>query len=204
MTHRRTLVGVTMISLALAAPVFAQTTTTTPAPADPTTTTPAPADTTAPATTPAPADSTAPATPPADATAPAAAPMAPMDCEAQFTALDTDANGFLSETEAPQAYAWGRVGDMTVDAKGYDHDAFVKLCSTNTYAHKTPEEGAPFEGANSFTEGQAQDRALAWGVAGVSALTKDDKGVWRGTGMVDGAAVSVAIDYKGNVVTAKN
>lgn len=187
MTRHRTLMGVTMITLALAAPVFAQTTTT-PAPADTTTT--------APAATTAPADATT------TAGVPATTATAPMDCDAQFKAMDTDANGYLSETEAAQVYASGRLADVKVDEKGYDHDAFVKICTDNTYARKTPEAGAPFEGANSFTEAQAQDRALAWGVTGVSALTKDDKGVWRGTGTVDGAAVSVAIDFKGNVVTS--
>jgi hypothetical protein len=32
-------------------------------------------------------------------------------------------------------------------------------------------------------------------------MTKDDKGVWRGTGMVGNAAANVAVDFKGNVVT---
>jgi hypothetical protein len=35
----------------------------------------------------------------------------------------------------------------------------------------------PNEGANSFTDGQAQDRVLAAGFAKVSALTKDEPGI---------------------------
>jgi putative membrane protein len=31
-------------------------------------------------------------------------------------------------------------------------------------------------------------------------MTKDDKGIWRGTAMKDGTSVKVAVDYKGNVV----
>ena len=34
----------------------------------------------------------------------------------------------------------------------------------------------------------------------VSALTKDDQGIWRGTATKDGKHVKVAVDYKGNVV----
>ncbi len=57
------------------------------------------------------------------------------------------------------------------------------------------------EGANSFTEGQAQDRALAAGFSDVSALQKDDKGIWRGSANKEGKSVKVAVDYKGNVVS---
>jgi hypothetical protein len=124
------------------------------------------------------------------------------ECEAQFKALDTDANGTLTEAEAPQAFAHARVANQTVADGGYSKDDYLKACAANDYGRPVPVEGAPLQGANSFTEGQAKDRATAWGVTGVSAMTKDDKGVWRGTGTVDGANVSVAVDYKGNVVTA--
>jgi putative membrane protein len=61
--------------------------------------------------------------------------------------------------------------------------------------------GAPLEGANSFTQAQAKDRIMAMGLSGASALTKDDKGIWRGTAQKDGKTVNVAVDFKGNVVT---
>lgn len=128
-------------------------------------------------------------------------PMTAVECEAQFTTLDVDANGFLSDTEAPQVYARARIDEMTVDATGYSREAFLAACTANTYARAMPEEGAPFEGANSFTEEQAKDRALAWGISGVTTMTKDDKGIWRGTAMDNGASVNVSVDYKGNVVT---
>jgi hypothetical protein len=125
----------------------------------------------------------------------------PVNCEAQFTALDTDANGALSEAEAPQVFARARVDSQTIADGGYAKADYLAACEANAYVRAEPEEGAPLEGANSFTEVQAQDRALAWGVSDISALTKDDKGVWRGTGTLDGATVDVAVDYKGNVVT---
>lgn len=129
--------------------------------------------------------------------------MAPVaDCEAQFTTLDVDANGYLTDAEAPREFARARVDAVQPEADGISKAAFLELCGSDHWVQKTAEAGAPFEGANSFTEEQARDRAIAWSVTEVSALTLDDKGVWRGTGKVDGADVSVAIDYKGNVVTA--
>ncbi len=124
-----------------------------------------------------------------------------VDCGAEFATLDVDGNGFLSETEAQRAYARSRVDGVTLTEQGISKEEYATLCAAPAWAEHTPEEGAPFEGANSFTEEQARDRAVAWNVSEVSALTKDDMGIWRGTGTADGKPVSVAVDYKGNVVT---
>lgn len=59
---------------------------------------------------------------------------------------------------------------------------------------------APLPGANSFTEGQAKSRLEANGYTAVSELKKDDKGVWRGKATHGGKAVSVSVDYRGNIV----
>jgi len=61
--------------------------------------------------------------------------------------------------------------------------------------------GAPIKGANSFTEAQAKDRALAAGLTSVSSLVKDGDGIWRGTAMKNGKTQKVAVDFKGNVVS---
>jgi hypothetical protein len=58
---------------------------------------------------------------------------------------------------------------------------------------------APAAGANSFTEGQARARIEKAGFTKVSGLTKDDKGVWRGTAMKGGKQVKVSLDFQGNV-----
>ena len=58
---------------------------------------------------------------------------------------------------------------------------------------------APVAGANSFTMAQAQKRIEDNGYVQVTALAKDDKSIWRGQAMKDGKAVSVALDYQGNV-----
>lgn len=126
----------------------------------------------------------------------------PIDCDAEFAALDTDGNGYLSEAEAQRAYARSRIDGVTLQEQGISKEEYMTLCGAPAWAENTPEEGAPFEGANSFTEEQARDRAISWNVAEVSAMTLDDQGIWRGTGMLDGANVAVAVDYKGNVVTS--
>lgn len=58
----------------------------------------------------------------------------------------------------------------------------------------------PSPGANSFTETQAKSRIEAGGYANVSALKKDEKGIWHGTAMKDGKAVQVSLDTEGKVL----
>lgn len=63
-----------------------------------------------------------------------------------------------------------------------------------------PNPGAPVAGANSFTENQAKSKIEAKGFTGVSALKKDDAGVWRGQAQQAGKAVTVSVDFQGNVI----
>jgi hypothetical protein len=58
---------------------------------------------------------------------------------------------------------------------------------------------APQPGANSFTEAQARSRIEAAGFSDVSALHKDDQGIWRGRAIRNGKQVGVAMDFRGNV-----
>jgi periplasmic protein CpxP/Spy len=58
---------------------------------------------------------------------------------------------------------------------------------------------APAKGSNSFTEGQAKDRIAQRGYSNVSALKKDNDGVWRGHAQHAGSDVQVWMDYKGNI-----
>ena len=60
---------------------------------------------------------------------------------------------------------------------------------------------APVAGANSFTMAQAQKRIEDQGYVEVTALAKDAQSVWRGQAMKDGKAVSVALDYQGNITS---
>ena len=73
----------------------------------------------------------------------------------------------------------------------------------NTPAVATPDTKnptAPVEGSNSFTEGQAKDRIEKAGYTDVKDLKLDDKGIWVASGMKNGKAVSIALDYQGNIV----
>lgn len=61
------------------------------------------------------------------------------------------------------------------------------------------DKNAPLPGANSFTEGQAKSRLEQNGYSNVSALKKDDNGVWKGSATHSGAKVNVSVDYRGNI-----
>ncbi|MEH0074773.1 hypothetical protein V6L76_07825 [Pannonibacter sp. Pt2] len=126
---------------------------------------------------------------------------AQVDCEAQFDAFDLDGDGSLSQSEAARDAARTMIDGIVIGEQGLTRDQFLEVCDSHTWSQSTPESGAPFEGSNSFTEEQARERAAASNVSNVSPLTLDDQGIWRGTGTVDGQPVSVAVDYRGNVVT---
>jgi hypothetical protein len=57
----------------------------------------------------------------------------------------------------------------------------------------------PVKGANSYTQSEAKSRIERQGFNRVSALRKDQAGVWRGTAVKDGKSVQVSVDYQGNV-----
>ncbi len=57
----------------------------------------------------------------------------------------------------------------------------------------------PARGHTSFTMGEARRRLTKAGYTTVADLKKDGNGVWRGTGMKDGASTGVWLDYKGNM-----
>ena len=72
--------------------------------------------------------------------------------------------------------------------------------AVNTAPGPSRTGAAPVSGANSFSENQARTRIEAAGFADVMNLTRDDKGVWRGTATRDGKQIAVSLDYQGNVV----
>ena len=125
------------------------------------------------------------------------------ECQDMWKRADTNNDGVLSDAEAQRYAAAMRVGDKSLPADGrLDQAAFMDACTSGVFAPRKADEGAPLKGANSFTEGQAKDRAVAHGLANVSEMKKDDDGIWRGTAIQDGKPVQIAVDYKGNVVTA--
>ncbi len=136
-------------------------------------------------------------------TAPSVAAMAMTDaeCARAWETADVNKDGQLIEAEGPRYHAALRVADKPATGGTLTQAEFMTHCKAGSFATATvATAGAPLEGANSFTEGQAQDRVLAQGMTNVSAMTKDDKGVWRGTAEQGGQQVKVGVDFKGNVV----
>lgn len=127
--------------------------------------------------------------------------MTDADCTAMWKQADTNADGTLNGTEGDRYAAWMRLADKPMAEGTMLNEAmFQENCKADLFATAALDEGAPLEGANSFTEGQAGDRIVAAGMIAPTSLTKDDKGIWRGTAMKDGKSVNVAVDFKGNVV----
>jgi hypothetical protein len=123
------------------------------------------------------------------------------DCEAMWKKVDANNDGTLTDTEALRYAAAMRVHEYKASADGkITHANFIDACKADVFVPKKIDAGAPLKGANSFTEGQAKDRAVAQGLANVSSLKKDDDGIWRGTAQQDGKNVQLAVDFKGNVV----
>ena len=146
----------------------------------------------------APAASNAPATAPAPA--PASGKFTQAQCDSMWATSDADNNGELSETEAARYFAMHRGASQPVEGGKLTRDAFNAACLAGLYAEAPVDPGAPYAGANSFTEGQARDRALAMGLTEIGELKKDNDGIWRGPAKRSNAAGQVAVDYKGNVV----
>ena len=123
------------------------------------------------------------------------------ECQAMWTKADVNNDGVLSDAELMRYAAAMRVRSAALPADGKITQAtFMDACRSDVYAPVKADAGAPLKGANSFTEGQAKDRAVAYGATEIAELKKDDNGVWRGPAKQDGKSGEVAVDYKGNVV----
>ncbi len=124
------------------------------------------------------------------------------ECQKTFEAADSNRDGVLTEAEGSRYFAAMRAANKQVAGDRLERAAFIEHCKADVFvaSQAQPSAGAPLEGANSFTQGQAKDRAEAAGFTEVSALQKDDKGIWRGTAKRGGSQVNIAIDFKGNVV----
>lgn len=124
------------------------------------------------------------------------------ECNDMFKKADVNGDGVLSDAEAGRYLAMMRVGNINEPTdKRITSASFMEQCRKDVFKAAVMDPNAPLKGANSFTEGQARDRALARGYTDVTGLKKGDDGIWRGSAMMDGKSVGVAIDYKGNVVS---
>ena len=128
--------------------------------------------------------------------------MSDAECKAEWTKADVNKDGALTAAEAERYFASMRVANKTMPSDSRMTDVmFMEHCKADLFKTAKAEPGAPFAGANSFTENQAKDRIVAAGFGDVGGLKKDDKGIWRGKAKQGDKAVDVAVDFKGNVVT---
>ena len=127
--------------------------------------------------------------------------MTDAECTAMWTRADANGDGVLSDAEAGRYMAMMRIANKAMSADGLITQAiFEENCKADIFKPAVADAGAPFEGANSFTEAQAKDRVVANGMAAPATMIKDNRGIWRGTATRDGKSIDVAVDYKGNVV----
>lgn len=125
------------------------------------------------------------------------------ECQDMWKKADANSDGSVSGGESIRYVSFMRVAGMTVATEGTITQAeFMNACKADAYKTRQADPGAPLKGSNSFTEAQAKDRIIAQGMDNVTGLTKDGDGIWRGTAQHSGKPVQVAVDYKGNVVTA--
>lgn len=123
------------------------------------------------------------------------------ECTAMWKKADVNNDGVLTDAESMRYAAAMRVREAKMPTDGkLTQASFMDACKADVYMMPKVDAGAPLKGSNSFTEGQAKDRVIAWGATGVNGLTKDADGIWRGTATMDAKPSQVAIDYKGNVV----
>ena len=93
---------------------------------------------------------------------PAYAAMTDEQCTAAWVAADTNKDGTLDVIESARYLAGLRVANKPLASDAVlTQPIFIASCKASYFDTASAEAGAPFEGANSFTEGQAQDRILA-------------------------------------------
>lgn len=125
-----------------------------------------------------------------------------------FESYANDGDNATLKEFAAQTLPTLKMHQKMVDGMASNHDgsasddADAVTPAVNTTDTVNP--SAPVPGANSFTEAQAKSRIEEAGFSNVSALTKDDQGIWRGQASKDGKNTGVALDFQGNVVAATN
>ena len=123
-------------------------------------------------------------------------------CAAEWAQADANKDGVVAGPEADRYIAYIRIRAQAEPTDGrITQDAFMQACRGDVFKARAPDPGAPLKGANSFTEAQAKDRAVAAGYTDIAPLRKDADGIWRGAARRGNEAVNVAIDFKGNVVS---
>lgn len=93
----------------------------------------------------------------------ALAAMTSADCEAKWKRADTNGDSMINETVSASYFAYCRIMGKAMADDKLDKAQFMTDCRAGIYGQAAVGAGTPFEGANSFTETQAKDRAIAHG-----------------------------------------
>lgn len=109
--------------------------------------------------------------------------------------MNNPATALTPPPGSPAGQAAPGTTGSTAPALGSPGNATPGATRPNTHG-----SAAPVSGANSFTEGQARSRLRDRGFTKVSGLKLDHQGIWRAKATKDGKPVTVALDYRGNVV----
>ena len=125
------------------------------------------------------------------------------DCAAQWKSADGNGDGVLVGPEAERYLAYYRVRAQVTPTDGrITQKTFMQACENDVFMAKAPEAGAPIKGANSFTEAQAKDRAMAAGLTSVVLAGQGRRrhlARHRHEGRQEPS--KIAVDFKGNVVS---
>lgn len=150
------------------------------------------------------------------------------DCLHRFNEADTDRNGVIEQREDTLGLA-GKVeglGQKLIAPGKLSRDEFMAACGAGAFADLGPlpqstspqggsgtkddvrEDELPKDlgkgditpGVQKLPEDQARARLRANGFADVESLTLDSEGIWRGTAIVNGKRVAVAVDPQGDII----
>lgn len=126
------------------------------------------------------------------------------DCFNAWKSADADRNGVIDKGEAGgQAQGTTRdqylascvKGEKLFEPKGQPSQAGIK-----DDFYKDLGKGDLTRGKNPFTEADARKRFETLGFGEVVDLELDDKGIWRGVAVSEGARTPVGLDAQGDVV----
>lgn len=127
--------------------------------------------------------------------------MSDAECTPLWRIAGVNGDGARSGTKADRHLVMMRIANKTVEADGtLTTSRIQESCKIGIFKFTAIEAGAPLADSNNFTETQAKDRIVAYGLAKPAIMIKDDNGIWRGTSMKDGKSINVEVDDKGNVV----
>ena len=127
---------------------------------------------------------------------------------------DCRASSFTNGASAPTVHQKGKINAQNYNCDGLRRSCFPGLCTTaaGTLTRQSRCQSPAVNSPNSppirallspeqtALRKSVRSRIEAKGFKNISALQKDDAGVWRGKASQGGKAMNVSVDFQGNVV----